>query len=225
MARTRTLTNLIADVRAVADIEGDLHVTDAQITEFLNQGITELYDMLVEARGHEYYLTSGTVATVSGTETYSLPTDFMELHKVDIAVNGSNWDLTPYSLHERNDYNQTSGGSTYPVVYRVIGGNISLLPVPRAVYTVTLRYVPCATRLASGSDTFDGISGWEEYPIWRAAAYCLAKEESDPSFALQMLATLKKRIENMATKRNAYGAERVRDVYAITQPWPRLPQP
>jgi hypothetical protein len=93
---------------------------------------------------------------------------------------------------------------------------------------ITLWYVPAPTRLASGSDTFDGVSGWEEYAIWRAAAYCLAKEESDPSFALNMLAGLKKRIENLAVKRNAYGAERMRDVYgsvAIRRPWARLPPP
>ena len=228
MARTRTLTNLIADVRAVADLENDLHVTDTQITEFLNQGITELYDMLVEARGHEYYLSTTTFTTVSGTETYVIPTDMMELHKVDINVAARNWDLTPYSLHERNDYNQIQGTAPWPVVYRIMGQNISLLPIARGGYVITVFYVPHAVRLSAGSDAFDGINGWEMYPVWYAAAICLAKEESDPSYAMNQMATLRKRIENLATKRNTYGAERVRDVYgsvAVRRPWQRLPPP
>lgn len=225
MARTRTLTNLIADVRACSDTENDTHVTDAQITEFLNQAIAELYDLLVDARGHEYYITTGTISLVAGTEKYNLPSDFYQMLHVEIAIGNWNYDVLPYSIHERTKYNQLVAATTYPGLYRVMGSQISFLPVPRAAFTVTIYYVPFPTRLSAGSDTFDGIAGWEEYAVWRAAAYVLAKEESDPSFALQMLANLKDRIQRMADKRSSAGNERVRDTLVYTYPWFRLPRP
>ena len=66
--RTRTLTQLIADVRARADMEGDGHVTDAMITVWLNQGIADLWDMLVFSDPERHYVTD-TISTTTETES------------------------------------------------------------------------------------------------------------------------------------------------------------
>jgi len=230
MARTRTLTNLIADVRQHADAENSNTFSDAELTEYINQGIAELYEMLVKHRGHEFYASSGSLTLVAGTETYSLPEPHMETLRVTIEANGQTVALVPYSLHEREAIQPNATYQAQPTHYRLRAGNISLLPLTDAVYPCTLWYVPYATRLSSGSDTFDGINGWEEYAVWRAVAYCMAKEDRDGSFAGAMLARLEARINALAPHRSAESTERVRDVVtgrlgSTLRPWGRLPRP
>jgi hypothetical protein len=59
-----------SDVRLRADLVGNLFVTDAEINEYLNQGIAEFYDRLVGARGQEYVATEQ-IITTTGVEKRS----------------------------------------------------------------------------------------------------------------------------------------------------------
>lgn len=56
MARSRTLSNLRSDAYKWADLENFTNRYPAsEVTRYVNQGISELWDMLVAARGYAYY--------------------------------------------------------------------------------------------------------------------------------------------------------------------------
>lgn len=222
MARSRTLTNLMADVRLRADRVSDEYVSDAEVTEYINQSIAELYDLLVEARGASYYESSTDITTSNGTTLYSLPADFYQLIAVEAVVNGT--DRITLRQFDRQDraylVSATPGWSGQPLYYRIRAGQIELLPTPSANIKVTVYYVPFSARLVSGSDTFDGINGWEEYVVADAARKCATREESWELVASlkQDVEALKERIRNMAPARDAFQPPKVIDTRGAWNP-------
>lgn len=213
MARSRTLGDMRSDVRLRADLVGNQFVTDSELNEYLNQSIAELYDRLVGSRGQEYYATEQ-VITTTGVEGYALPADHYETLYVELDDGGTRFRLGSYSFHQRAALIGSSASNPgRPAAFRIIAGNLTLLPAPTAGYTIRHWYVPACQRLASDAATFDGIDGWEEYAIWRAVAYVQQKEQLDPSFALSFVASLGGRIDRLAPFRATQNTERVTDVY------------
>lgn len=193
MARTATLTVLIADTRKAADMEGSTFVSDSEITRYLNQSATELYDLLVE-KSADYYVTSGTVSVVAGTSTYALPASFYKLLSAEVPLGGEmSYIMQPFAWAHRHLYGEAGWGCG-PVAYQLRGGNITFVPEPDAAYTVTVWYIPAFTDLSAGSDTLDGVNGWEEYVTLDAAIKCLRKEESDVSLLMAQKEMLRERI-------------------------------
>lgn len=233
MARTFTLSSVRDQTRARADMQStssQSFIPDAELNKYINQSLTELYDMLVSSGGQEYYESSSTFTTALNTDTYSLPSDFYRLLGVDVLINGTvpgqAVTLQPYMFNERNSYNNLYGGiygTYYCMKYRISGGlNIRFIPVPFPNLTVKIWYIPvCATLVADG-DTFDGVDGFEELVVVDAAIKCLQKEESDVSVLMARKAELVARISAMSPYRDASAAERVRDVdveLLTTWPW------
>ncbi len=64
----------------------------------------------------------------------------------------------------------------YPYFYKLLGNNIEVLPTPQGAFALELRYIPTATVLASDSDTFDGINGWDEFVVVDVARKMATKE-------------------------------------------------
>ena len=213
MARSRSLGDMRSDVRLRADLPANNFVSDSEINEYLNQSIAELWDLLVAARGQEYYVTRYAFTTAPNTELYALPADHFETLYLECFVNNQRIRMRPYSLHERAPILGVTQLPARPYAFRLQGTQISLLPIPDSTYPCTLFYAPAAVRLTNDADTFDGIDGWEEYAIWRAVAYVQQKEQLDFSFAMGFVGSIKDRVQRLAPFRAANNAERVTDAY------------
>src|SRR6188768_974681 len=143
MARLRTLAELRAEVRERADIEGDPHITDAEVNRFVNQSIARLHNLAAIA-GEDEFTLSIAIPTVAGTEAYAITGAFYKLVSVDVSVNGQLRPMRRWNFSERALYlNDASWGSiSQPLAYRLIEGErISFLPKPDGVYTVTVWYI------------------------------------------------------------------------------------
>lgn len=216
MSRTRTLTNFIADCRRLAKMENSTFCSDADITELLNQEIAELHARIVQAQGQVHYRSSTTISVVSGTSLYSLPNDFWQVQGVEATINGVTGPLFPFMPTERAAL--TDDAATSRVFYRVQAGNIEFLP-DTETFTATLYYTPCATRLANGSDTFDGFNGYEMAAIYGTVAMMLAMEDADPTFWEGRKQNLLRQIDALAAQRDASNPERVQDVMSSGEEW------
>lgn len=62
-------------------------VSDTELNRLVTEGAYQLYDLLIAARGAEYYSTVYSFVTEDGTSDYDLPDDFYQLHA--IALNDS----------------------------------------------------------------------------------------------------------------------------------------
>ena len=215
MARTRSLTNLIADVRQRTNQENSTFVTDAEITEYLNQELAELHGRLTMVAGHPYFRSSQAYPVTAGTSLYALPADFWQVQEVDAYLDGIRRTLQPFMAGERAGLSNTNV-YFFPSSpsYRVQAGNIEFLPADRT-YTATLYYVRSSPRLSAGADTFDGFNGYEVAAIYGTCATILQKEEADPNFYLGLRQAQYRRIDAEAAHRDASNPERVTDVVGI----------
>lgn len=214
MARTRTLTELIASVRRRTNLENSEFVTDEEITEYLNEEWAELQARLTSNEGQPHFVSTTTLNIVNGTTLYALPADFCRLLRARSTVDGTVTDMEPFMEGESAVLqNSPVFVNTYTSApkYRLCGDNIEILPVVRA-FTVELRYISACPVLISGADTVDGFNGYEQAILAGACALVREKEETDPSFFLGRKERIYRLIDGWTSMRDASHPERVTDV-------------
>lgn len=217
MARTRSGQDLINDAQRRADVESatDRHPR-TDILRYVNQGCAELYDLLVAARGRAYYRATPQVISLTGgtTTRYALPTSFYRLISVRV-TEPNGYSLVPFMSQDEPWLRETSNTVSAPTHYEIQPGFIELLPKHGGGRTVTLDYVPVFVDLTDDTNSsFDGINGWEEYAVLFAARNIAVKDENwELIQALDAdMNRMRGRIGDLAPKRDAFRAERVKDV-------------
>jgi len=210
--RTRSLTDLISDVRLRTDMVNSTFVSDAEITEYINQELAELWGHIVQSSGQPHYRSSTSVSVVAGTAFYPLPSDFWQVQGVEATIDGIIVTIRPFMAAEHAAMQRQA---RYPyanrIRYRVQAGNIEFQPTTDT-FPATLFYTPSCPRLVSGGDTFDGFNGYEVAAIYGACAILQSKEETDPSFYEGRKAAIYRQIDSLAAQRDASEPERVQDV-------------
>jgi hypothetical protein len=170
-ARTYTVANLITEVQF--DLRDKLTASRYETNELLayfNRCYEMIYMILVGFGSDLVYTGSGTITTVAGTETYALASNTMgdfwlpyKLNKQDsqgedlyaVYLTDSSSSIYPplpmVTYDERFDYLQGGTSSrAQPQGFYLSADNFGLLPVPDAVYTVTIaKYCPNFVVLAT----------------------------------------------------------------------------
>jgi hypothetical protein len=227
MATTMTLAELRTATRQRADMVNSQFISDSELNSYINQSYFELYDLLVQKYGDDYYVASPYIFTTDGVNNFfSLPSDFYKLLGVDLALSNTNDSfvtIRPFNFGDRNRYAVPNFQSFYGVTnlrYRLKANQLWLTPIPGANQKIQIWYVPRLATLAIDSDTCDGISGWTEYVIIDAAIKCLQKEESDVSVLMAQKMAMIQRIQNAAENRDAANPSTVVDSQYTDFWWP-----
>lgn len=172
MARSWTLAQLRTQVQRRGRFENSASVTSTLIDEFINEGIAELWDLMVQ-RWADYYVSIGTLAVTANQDGITLPASFYKLRKLEIVDSSSPSGyrrLRPHDLDAAHAFSSLSGDKAYR--YRLQGAALYLAPIPAVAETLRLYYVPAATVLAADGDTFDGINGYEQLAVQLALKRC-----------------------------------------------------
>lgn len=227
MSTTMTLAELRTATRQRADMVNSNFVSDTELNSYINQSIFELYDLLIQKYGNDYFVANPHTITTDGTsDSYSLPTDFYKLLGIDLALSNSNDSyvtIKPFNFAERNRYAAPNFQSFYGITnlrYRLRGNKVWFTPIAEANQTIRIWYIPTFVTLSSDSATFDGISGWTEYVIIDAAIKCMQKEESDVSVLVLQKAAIIQRIEAASENRDAGFPKTISDVSFSQYEWP-----
>jgi hypothetical protein len=143
-----TLKTMISTVRHRADIVTSQFIDDPELTGYLNDSATELWDLLVAAYGEEYQ-TASAVLTTTGAGTIPLPSDFLKSEGPEVAASagGAPRSLKRIPWSDRNK--MISNWTGQLAAYCIRGPDIWLFPSPPAGQQVTIYYVPRAPVLAS----------------------------------------------------------------------------
>ncbi len=222
--RNRTLTNLIADVRRVADIadETDRH-PDANIIRELNQSIQAFRLMI--SQWCDYYVVSNvsllTVAAGNSVVAGAALGSIARLYGLDVQVAGKWREMYPFSLADRNRYEITDATGV-PTYWREAAStsaatrsiDIIVMPTPDAAYNLRPWYLAASTDLVAGADNFDGMLGWEDWPIYDTALRCVTRDAgvNDNFEVLQAeLGRIEARIRQEAKNLKVPGASYRRD--------------
>lgn len=211
MADQYTLLDLRTQARQQSDFPGSGEngfIKDSELTQYLNNGLSALTDLLVLSQG-DYYVSRSTFSTVANSGSYSLSTvapSFYKLRLVELDLGGGNF--TPIMRFNLNEQMTANGSlvTSYMGVptfrYREMGDALWLDPYPQSGQTVRLTYTPCFQKLVADTDTFDGVSGWAEYAVVYAAIACKQKAEQDVGILAGKLAQLERRVTTMAPQRD-----------------------
>ena len=214
-----------------ADRVASNFVTLPEWNTYINQSYFELYDLLIQKYGNEYYVAPPLQFSTSGTQFYPLPDGvlysgappFYKLLGVDLGLNpGNNAYITlkKFEFISRNRYIfpqiTTNLLGIAGLRYRLMGNNLELIPNPAAGQIVQVWYIPRMVELLQDTDVADGVSGWTEYIAVDAAIKALMKEESDVTALMVQKAALIARIEAAAENRDAGEPERISDTRRFT---------
>lgn len=225
MASSVTLAQLRLDARLYADQRpgsATSFITEPELTGLVNKKIRELYDMLVAARGSDYYATEGTIAIVAGTSRYNLPSDFYELSSITLEWSSNDHELMfPVgSVRERIHYEgvlpQNNWSRYSDKGYRLRAAQLEFLPVPTGSVTARIQYVPVFTDLVADGDTFDGINGWEKMVALGVAMEMRVIEKRASNDLASMYGEQLARIETMKSERDAEAPKEVVDVTRLS---------
>lgn len=220
-----TVGNLILECQQRTDRVNSDNITTQEWTSMINQSYKELYDIIIQKFGNDYYIAvpytytlTGQIDPVYQAQVYPLPTDFYKLMRCEVALNPSDsnsWvTLREFQAIQANLWNYPNVYTFYGITnlrYRLWGTNLQIVPIGSAGQTLRIWYSPRPNQLINLTDTLDAISGWEEYIVADVCIKALAKTEEDVTiFAVQKAALLQRIIE-AAENRNVGEPERVSD--------------
>lgn len=173
MSNIVTVDDLVGEVREMTDHVKSDFLDDQEIKRALHRSFGRLWEVIHDD-GIPYGETTATV-TGTGAETYTLPTDW----KSTIAVkyqDGDVWvPLLRIAPSADNEYEPLDGD---PLVYRLSGNNLKILPAPGSSITLTHVYITQPTNLTT-APTVDVINAiGHELVLMGAQIYVLKKEES-----------------------------------------------
>jgi len=156
-----TLANLRTLIRQECDMVNSQFITDAEFNSYIAYSQLELYDLLVQKYGNDYYSALDSNANEyrittdgvndhfklpDGSATYTFPDastcpPFYKLLGVDLYLNGTNKssriNVYPFSYAERNKFsapNLPAWGGRLRLQYRLEGGVASSVTVPAPAY-------------------------------------------------------------------------------------------
>lgn len=151
--------------------------------------------------------------TTRGAMTYALPTDFYKTHRIWLTdASSSVIELEKVAANDESALLESD--NSVPRYWQERDGYVDLLPTPDGTYTINLNYVPVAPILYADSDLFDGLNGFEEYPVC-FAAYEMLLKEGDIEMAnmvMQKMNKMQSRIKTMTAERDQSTPQRVQDV-------------
>lgn len=217
-----------------ADRVNSNFVTMPEWNQYIIQAQYELYDLLIDcnqsyyvaptagfiSNGNSYLypLPDGVLSFIAPDNTMKVASPFYKLIGVDMGLSNANnaWvTVTQFNFIDRNKFLYPNSASTiygvFNCQYRLMGNFIEFIPVPSGNQPFRLWYIPRLATPLKDTDILDGISGWLEYVIVRAAKYALDKEESDTTKLDQELAFLIKRIEDSSSNRDVGQADTISD--------------
>jgi hypothetical protein len=133
-----TLAEMIADLKS--RIGSEPEVTTGEMTTWLNQGLLAFCNTY----NYGWLETTAKGSTVSGQESYALPTDYKKI--IELKVNDVRYFYVPYE--QRNMYD--SGDS----FYTIINNRLVLNPVPdiTSSQNISISYIRRPAKLVDQSD-------------------------------------------------------------------------
>lgn len=167
MANSATLLSMTTRVRRRADMENTQFVTDAEIYRYLNDSLTELYDLFVTS--YQHYVMNEVDATLDGSGEYFIRTvagqsnfginDFMKLEGISIDVGGRLIAMERFMFGERDMLEYLpSTVLAYNTKYCFVGDRIKFTN-DVANTPIKIWYIPCRHHLEPFSINTDYLGG------------------------------------------------------------------
>lgn len=143
----------------------------------LNLSAKELQKRLLLA-AKQWYATCVTTPTVQYQGPYALPSDLLEIIRLDYITNGTGstaaeQKILPMTPNQRDLVATTSGAPAY---YYLQNNNLILYPVPDTIYQMRLEYTYYVADMVNDSDVLDAPPQFHEYVVLMTVRDCMVKD-------------------------------------------------
>lgn len=210
MGRSRTLSDLISDVRRTVDADGQddndgRHPRDF-IVRSINQAAQRLQNLLVEGGNHSHLSTLSSNTAYAVQSVTPAASNIAQIVSVSASrtvgglTDGKYWrlrrgTLTDYARWRSLDvlgppeawFPIRTGGS--PLAWAIV-----VSPGPDAVYSIQYDYLHALVDLDADDDELDGIAGYEDYVVYDAAVR-LCERDANADGRLPLLMAARDRAE------------------------------
>lgn len=177
MPRRKALSYWRTRIRKLADAESDLHVSDAEIDEGINEVYGDAYHLTVDG-AIEYFQVTHSI-TADGSTSYDEPDDFLSRVSFErVESSGARYPLRRLQPQQRHRFGAQTGTA---VAYSHVDDQLYLYPRPSSG-TYELLYIPQPPDVTSYSDSdlLDVVCIYgEQFLVYGVAALVLSKSESD----------------------------------------------
>ncbi len=174
MARSVLTAEMISRARLAADAQNDTHITDVWLYLQATALVARLWDIL----------------TMNGLGSEGIKTVFFDTvtGQQEYAIAGAIYGTTATGSHTSTmtDFYKVKtlycndGNGLYRPVGRVTPQEEYAQRAPDAAKLMKLCYLPCAPVWSTGSESFDGINGYEEWIVQGLAHAIRVKKADDP---------------------------------------------
>ncbi len=199
-----TLTQLITYCSDLLDDPNNTYFTTSNLTLRLNLALRELQKRLISAN-EQWYMTCSTTTTVVSQNAYAIPSDFIQVIRLDYITQGSGTTastqkLMPITPNQVDLVTDVSGDPQYYVLQK---DQFVLYPTPNAVKTLHLYYSYYVADMVAGSDIPDAPAQFHEYIAILAARDCYIKDGRSIQPIEQKLQEYEKLLKELAEQREA----------------------
>lgn len=180
-----TGADLITQARRRVDAYGSDTFPDAEIVTYLNMGLRELHDLLVNAYGDDYFSDTVTYAvTASLSAAVALSPVPYKILRVDWLDDDDTWrPLRRVSLGGDRLTTEQKQWSQHEPTYRSRWNKIDFYPAPSANETVRIHQVTLVSDIDSATPATytvpDYIEPWTQYVVLAAAVHMTDRIEGD----------------------------------------------
>jgi len=171
MSRNVLASEMATRVRIATDTVADTHITDAELYLWLTSAVADTWEKILENGLGRDQVRIRFFNTVSGQQDYPVAT---VINGATVAGTGTTgiadfWKIATLYVAD--------GSGLYRPVSRTNPVEQYGAPPPRGVISMKLAYIPAAPVFVNGTESFDGINGWEEHAIQIACIRVKNKKE------------------------------------------------
>jgi len=188
VARSVTAASMMSRLEEMTGTENDTHLSTAEKWRILSSAIAATWDKMLSLGLGNEHVKKVTFNTTAGTSEYALST---------LVSAGDFYKVANLYVDE--------GSGQLREVSMVNPSEIQLYRAPASAVPMVLYYHRCAPVWdGTGDEDFDGINGWEEHALLRAAITVKSKKEDDTG---PFRASLREIELRMDTAGNRHGAQ------------------
>lgn len=180
------------------------YFTQAQVQFWLNDAQREVQKKLLQTPGN-WYVKRVNTATVLNQSDYTLPSDFLKVHRVELVLSGTapNEVKNTIELITINEADKLPNGPGTPGCAYMTQNILSIFPAPdTANQTLRVFYSYLVADMVNSNDVPDVPYQYQELIGLLAAKDAFIKDQRDPSPLLEKLAMYDMLMKQDAEQRN-----------------------
>lgn len=191
--RTVTLAQLRRDVQDQADVAGaTVRTAPTLINRLINQSIQRFRERL-SVEGQTHFLTVATGTMIAGAtsgqpfstlDVGAIASGVVRVFGVDVKIANTYKSLEYVPFNQRASFGGPAATGEPCAWSNFQTTKLAILPPPNGQYPFVIWYLPVFNDLQADAQTFDGVSGWEDFVTWDVCCRLIVRDQYPAAYQM-----------------------------------------